>query len=109
MHVENTITIERPIEEFFEYVSTPENDPTWVSVSTRNQRTLPGPMRVRMTMEEDVKIFGRTSRDTWEGLSSPVNSAEPLSGHSSIIDDTTVRPMERPPSQATGRQRCEGG
>src|SRR4029450_1391968 len=66
MQVENTITIERPIEEVFEYVSTPENDPTWVSVSIRNQRTLPGPMGVGMTIEEDVKIFGRTSRATWE-------------------------------------------
>jgi len=66
MHVENTTTIERPIEELFEYVSTPENDPTWVSVSIRNQRTSPGPMCVGMTIEEDVKIFGRTSRDTWE-------------------------------------------
>ena len=66
MHVENTIRIERPIEEIFEYVSTPENDPTWVSVSIRNQRTAPGPMLVGMTTEEDVKIFGRTSRDTWE-------------------------------------------
>ena len=66
MHMENTITIERPIEEVFEYVSTPENDPTWVSASIRNQRTSPGPMRVGMKTEEDVKIFGRTSRDTWE-------------------------------------------
>jgi uncharacterized protein YndB with AHSA1/START domain len=66
MYVENTTTIERPIEEIFEYVSTPENVPTWVSVSIRNQRTSPGPMRVGMTIEEDVKIFGRTSRDTWE-------------------------------------------
>jgi uncharacterized protein YndB with AHSA1/START domain len=66
MHMENTITIERPIEEVFEYVSTPENDPRWVSVSIRNQRTLPGPMRVGMTTEEDVKIFGQRSRDTWE-------------------------------------------
>jgi uncharacterized protein YndB with AHSA1/START domain len=66
MHVENTITIEQPVEEVFEYISTPENDPTWVSVSIRNQRTSPGPMRVGMTIEEDVKIFGRTSRDTWE-------------------------------------------
>jgi uncharacterized protein YndB with AHSA1/START domain len=66
MHVENTITIEQPIEELFEYISTPENDPRWVSVSISNQRTLPGPMRVGMTTEEVVKILGRTSRDTWE-------------------------------------------
>jgi uncharacterized protein YndB with AHSA1/START domain len=66
MHVENTIRIEQPLEEVFEYVSTPENDPTWVSVSIRNQRTAPGPMRVGMTTEEDVKIFGQRSRATWE-------------------------------------------
>ena len=66
MHVENTITIERPIDEVFEYVSTPENDPTWVSVSIRNQRTSPGPIREGMTIEEDIKIFGRTASYTWE-------------------------------------------
>ena len=66
MRVENTITIEWPIEEVFEYASTPENDPTWVSAAIRNQRTSPGPMRVGMTIEEDVKIFGQRSRDTWE-------------------------------------------
>jgi uncharacterized protein YndB with AHSA1/START domain len=66
MHFENTITIERPIEEVFEYVSTPENDPTWVSASLRNQRSSPGPMRVGTTTEEDVKFLGRMSRYTWE-------------------------------------------
>ena len=65
--MENTITINRPLEEVFEYVSTPENDPTWVSVSLRHQRTLPNPMRVGMTTQEDVKVLGRTLRDTsWE-------------------------------------------
>ncbi len=66
MHVEHTITINRPIEEVFEYVSTPENDPTWVSASLRHERTLAGRMRVGMTTQEDVKFLGRTSRDTWE-------------------------------------------
>ena len=75
MHVENTITIERPIDEVFEYVSTPENDPTWVSVSIRNRRTSPGPIREGMTIEEDVKIFGRTASYTWE-----VTQYEPPTG-----------------------------
>ncbi len=66
MHAENTVTIDRPIEEVFEHASTPENDPTWVPASIRNQRTLPGPMRVGMTTEETVKFLGRTSRDTFE-------------------------------------------
>jgi uncharacterized protein YndB with AHSA1/START domain len=66
MHVERTVTIERPIEEVFEYVSTPENDPTWIPSSLKHERTSPGPMRVGMTTQEDQKFFGRTSRDTWE-------------------------------------------
>ncbi len=66
MHAENTVTIGRPIEEVFEYASTPENDPTWVPASIRNRRTLPDPMRVGMTTEETVKFLGRTSRDTFE-------------------------------------------
>ncbi len=68
MHVENTITINRPIEEVFEYVSTPENDPTWVSASLRHERTSPGPIRVGMTTQEDVKFLGRTLRDTSWGV-----------------------------------------
>jgi uncharacterized protein YndB with AHSA1/START domain len=66
MHVENTITIERPIIEVFEYVSTPENDPTWVSASLKHERITPGPMRVGMTTEEDVTILGRIVSYTWE-------------------------------------------
>ncbi len=66
MHVERTTTIERPIEEVFEYVSTPENDPTWVSASLRHERTSPGPMRVGTTTEEDVRFLGRTATYTWE-------------------------------------------
>jgi uncharacterized protein YndB with AHSA1/START domain len=66
MHAENTIMIERPINEVFEYVSTPENDPTWVSVSLRHERTTPGPMRVGTTTEEVVKILGQTASNTWE-------------------------------------------
>ena len=66
MHVERSTTIDRPIEEVFEYVSTPENDPTWVSASLRHERTTPGPMRVGTATEEDVKFLGRTATYTWE-------------------------------------------
>ena len=42
MHVERTVTIERPIEEVFEYVATPENDPTWIPSSLKHERSSPG-------------------------------------------------------------------
>ena len=66
MYVENTLTINRPIEEVFEYVSNPENDPTWVSASLRHERISAGPMRVGMTTEEDVKFLGQKATYTWE-------------------------------------------
>ncbi len=66
MHVENTVTIKRPIEEVFEYVSTPENDPTWVSASLRHERTSPDAPHVGMTTEEDVKFLGQQATYTWE-------------------------------------------
>jgi uncharacterized protein YndB with AHSA1/START domain len=59
--VERTVTINRPVEEVFEYISTPENEPTWIPAALRHERTSPGPMRVGMTTEEDVKFLGRTA------------------------------------------------
>jgi uncharacterized protein YndB with AHSA1/START domain len=46
MRVERSTTIEQPVDQIFEYVSTPENDPTWVPVSLRHEMLSPPPMRV---------------------------------------------------------------
>ena len=46
MRVERSGTIDQPVDRVFEYVSTPENDPTWVSASLRHENLSPGPIRV---------------------------------------------------------------
>jgi carbon monoxide dehydrogenase subunit G len=66
MRVERSGTIEQPVERVFEYVSTPENDPTWVPVSFRHQKISPGPLRVGSITEEDVEFLGRRMRCVWE-------------------------------------------
>jgi hypothetical protein len=66
MRVERSGTINRPIDRVFEYVSTPENDPTWVSVSLRHEKISPGPMRVGSITEEDGRLLGRRMRYAWE-------------------------------------------
>src|SRR5215213_6675192 len=66
MRVERRGTINRPVDRVFEYVSTPENDPTWVSVSLRHEKISPGPMRVGSITEEDVRLLGRRMRYAWE-------------------------------------------
>src|SRR5215216_4088758 len=72
---------------------------------TNSEITAPSPA----TKSIGTAMISTNTCTTWDGLSLPVNSAGPLSGQYTIVYNTTVRPMERPPSQATGRQRCEGG
>ncbi len=66
MRVERSGTIEQPVERVFEYVSTPENDPTWVPVALRHEKISPGPLRVGSITEEDVAFLGRGMRCVWE-------------------------------------------
>jgi uncharacterized protein YndB with AHSA1/START domain len=66
MRVERSGTIGRPVDRVFEYVSTPENDPTWVPASLRHEKLSPGPMRVGSITEEDVGFLGRRMRYAWE-------------------------------------------
>jgi uncharacterized membrane protein len=66
MRVERSTTIDQPVDRVFEYVSTPENDPTWVPTSLRHEMLSPAPMRVGSITEEDVWFLGRRMRYAWE-------------------------------------------
>ena len=66
MRVERSEMIDQPVDRVFEYVSTPENDPTWVVASLRHEMLSPGPMRIGSITEEDVGFLGRRMRYAWE-------------------------------------------
>jgi uncharacterized protein YndB with AHSA1/START domain len=66
MHVTRSTTISRPADQVFTFVSTPENDPRWVPVSLRHEKTSPGPMQVGTRTEEHLKFMGRGMRYVWE-------------------------------------------
>jgi hypothetical protein len=66
MRVARSVTIKQPVGRSFEYVSTPENEPTWVPVSLRHEKISPGPLRVGSITEEDVEFLGRRMRCVWE-------------------------------------------
>jgi uncharacterized membrane protein len=66
MRVESSATIDQPVDRVFEYVSTPENDPTWVPASLRHEMLSPAPTRVGSITEEDVWFLGRRMRYAWE-------------------------------------------
>ena len=66
MRVERSEKIDQPVDQVFNYVSTPENDPTWVPASLRHEMLSPAPMRVGSITEEDVWFLGRRMRYAWE-------------------------------------------
>jgi uncharacterized membrane protein len=66
MRVERSATIDQPVDQVFDYVSTPENDPTWVPASLRHEMLSPAPMRVGSITEEDMWFLGRRMRYAWE-------------------------------------------
>jgi hypothetical protein len=66
LRVARSATINQPVERVFEYVSTPQNDPTWVPVSLRHEKISPGPLRVGPITEEDVAFLRRQMRCVWE-------------------------------------------
>src|SRR5918992_4581623 len=66
MRVERSATIDQLVDQIFEYVSTPDNDPTWVPASLRHEMLSPAPMRVGSITEEDVWFLGRRMRYVWE-------------------------------------------
>jgi Polyketide cyclase / dehydrase and lipid transport len=66
MRVERIATIDQSVDRVFEYVSTPENDPTWVPASLRHEMLSPPPTHVGSITEEDVWFLGRRMRYAWE-------------------------------------------
>jgi len=66
MRVERTVTIQRPIEEVFEYLATPENDPTWAPAIRSHERSSPGPIGVGTRTRMELSLLGRTATYDWE-------------------------------------------
>src|SRR5919112_6335419 len=66
MRLERSATIDQPVDRVFDYVSIPENDPTWVPASLSHEMLSPAPMRVGSITEEDVWFLGRRMRYAWE-------------------------------------------
>ncbi len=64
--VEVSEVINRPVEEIFEYISTPENDPKWQSGVLKSEQTSDGPIGVGATSLEVRKFLGRRMESTFE-------------------------------------------
>jgi uncharacterized protein YndB with AHSA1/START domain len=66
--VEDTIVVERPIEEVFAYFTDPARIPEWQSSALEAHLDGEGPMRAGSTVREKRKFLGRRMESTMEVL-----------------------------------------
>ena len=59
VRVEESVTINRPIEEVFAYASNIERQPEWVAPLSESRKTTSGPTRVGTTYQQVAKFLGR--------------------------------------------------
>jgi carbon monoxide dehydrogenase subunit G len=64
--VEEEIVIDRPPEEVFPFVTTPENDLEWLSTAVERQREAEGPIEVGSRIHAVDKFLGRRIESTLE-------------------------------------------
>jgi len=57
--VENSITIDRPVDEVFTFLANLENAPKWQSGLTDSRKLSSGPLGVGSRFEETIRIIGR--------------------------------------------------
>jgi uncharacterized protein YndB with AHSA1/START domain len=56
---DQSVVIERPLEEVFAFVADPENDAQWTPVVTETRKTSEGPLGVGTTYEQSGHFLGR--------------------------------------------------
>jgi carbon monoxide dehydrogenase subunit G len=65
-HVEEEIVIDRPPEDVFAFVTTPENDREWISTTVERQPEKEGPIGVGSRVRAVDKFLGRRIETTFE-------------------------------------------
>ena len=59
MQLDQSVVIERPLEEVFAFVANRENDALWAPVVTETRKTTEGPLGVGTTYEQAGRFLGR--------------------------------------------------
>ncbi len=87
MRIEETVEIDRPLEEVFDYVANPENLPVWSSIVLEVHKEAQGELREGDRFTTVAKFLGRRFETPME-----VTSHEPPRQHS---DRSTGGPFEQ--------------
>jgi carbon monoxide dehydrogenase subunit G len=92
--VDEEIVIDRPPEDVFEFVTTPENDLEWISTAVERRREGEGPIEVGSRIRAVDKFLGRRIESTLEVTEHepPTRSSIELRGQITARGTYTVEP-----------------
>jgi len=99
LRIEASVVINRPVEEVFEFVTNPENDPQWRSGFLESKQTSEGPKGVGTTEQGVVQLLGRRIEWTAEATEYEPNKK--------VKDKVAAGPMSAEQSQTF--EPVEGG
>jgi uncharacterized protein YndB with AHSA1/START domain len=89
--VEEEIVIDRPPEDVFAFVTTPENDLEWFSTAVERQRETEGPIDVGSRVRAVDKFLGRRIESTFEvtehvpSTRSSIRLEAPMAAHGTYV------------------------
>ena len=66
MHFDQSVVIDRPLEEVFAFLADPENDAHWTPMVKETRKTSEGPWGVGSTYEQSGRFLGRNYEMPWE-------------------------------------------
>ena len=82
---EQSVWINRPVEEVFEYATNPENEPLWNTGMQESEITSEGPLGVGTKVRSVSHVLGRTVETTWEVTEYEVNRRKAVKSTSGPI------------------------
>jgi carbon monoxide dehydrogenase subunit G len=82
---EQSVWIDRPVEEVFKFATQPENEPQWNTSMQESEITSEGPMGVGTTVRSVSRVLGRTAESTWKVTEYEVNRKKAVKSTSGPI------------------------
>jgi uncharacterized protein YndB with AHSA1/START domain len=73
VRIEESVVINRPVEDVFAFMSNPENDPQWQSETTETEITSQGPIGVGTTYLDVTHFLGRRIESIYEFTEYEIN------------------------------------
>ena len=110
--IENSVVINKPVEEVFEYMANSENNPQWQSSAQEVVKTSEGPIGVGTTYSSVSQLLGKRLESVVEYTAYEPNktvAGKVISGPIPFQFETTFEPAAEGGTKVTSRGKGDAG